>query len=349
MYDNSYNKTLSIVVPAYNVKQYLRQCLDSMAGIDDRVEILIVNDGSTDETEDIAREYEKKYSNIVVISKKNGGHGSALNTGINSANGKYIKCIDSDDWVKTSNLKLLLNFMENSDADIIISGYQQFYELENKVITCCPDSTLNECRYNTENIMDAYNLMPDCFVYHGMAYKRELWLDNSISLSEGVFYEDHEYATIPVAFADSIEVFTKPVYEYRCGTGNQSVSDEKMVKQIENLERVFIRINDFYNKTELKSAVKEYFLHKMKIVINGLFETSLIINRDRKAGQLLAEQYIEYIQQNAPELYTQYVNKYKLLLAFSRCGVKKESYSSLLKLWGRIKGVNRIEKKANAE
>lgn len=96
-------KLLTITIPCYNSAAYMRNCIESLLPGGDEVEIIIVNDGSKDETKEIADEYAAKYPSIVkAIHKENGGHGSAVNAGIEHATGLYFKVVDSDDWVKNS-------------------------------------------------------------------------------------------------------------------------------------------------------------------------------------------------------------------------------------------------------
>jgi glycosyltransferase involved in cell wall biosynthesis len=102
-------KKISFVVPCYNSEDYMERCIDSLLVLGEDVEIIIVNDGSKDNTGKIADKYQKKYPTIVkAIHKENGGHGSGVNAGIKNAKGKYFKVVDSDDWLdKDSLIKLL--------------------------------------------------------------------------------------------------------------------------------------------------------------------------------------------------------------------------------------------------
>ena len=113
------NKQLSIIIPAYNIEKYICQCVDSILKaqeVADLVEVIIVNDGSSDNTLKIAMDYQNKYSDIVVVvDKQNGGHGSAINAGIGKATGKYIKVVDGDDWVLEEGLTELVNFINKGD------------------------------------------------------------------------------------------------------------------------------------------------------------------------------------------------------------------------------------------
>ena len=116
-------KHLSVAVPCYNVEKYLHKCLDSFS--DDRLrqdlEVLIIDDGSTDSTAEIAREYVERYPDIFrLIQKENGGHGSAVNAGIANATGRYFRIVDGDDWVHTDNLIALIGLLKDTETDLVV-------------------------------------------------------------------------------------------------------------------------------------------------------------------------------------------------------------------------------------
>ena len=115
-------KYITFAIPCYNSQDYMERAIESVLVGGDDVEIIIVNDGSKDRTEEIAKEYEEKYPNIVkAISQENGGHGEAVNTGLSHASGKYFKVVDSDDWLDEEALKKVLETLkdfEEKDQDL---------------------------------------------------------------------------------------------------------------------------------------------------------------------------------------------------------------------------------------
>ena len=121
------NELVSIVVPIYNVENYLRQCLDSIMGQTyQNFECLLINDGSPDHSADICREYVSKDSRFKYFEKKNGGVSSARNLGIEHSKGDYITFIDADDWVDSDYLEVLYTTLLEEGADITVSTYKQF-------------------------------------------------------------------------------------------------------------------------------------------------------------------------------------------------------------------------------
>lgn len=118
---------ISIVIPVYNVGQYLCQCLDSIITqtIQD-YEVILVDDGSTDESPSICDKYAEKNKRFTVIHQKNEGSAKARNTGLDKATGEYIAFIDSDDWINEDHLQNLQKRAEETEADIVISSYYFF-------------------------------------------------------------------------------------------------------------------------------------------------------------------------------------------------------------------------------
>ena len=122
------DKIISFIIPSYNVEQYLEKCLSSFLNPQaiEQMEVIIVDDGSKDRTARIAEDYVKQYPELFrLISKENGGHGSAINAGTAAAVGRYLKVIDADDWVVTENLKELVDKLAVCTADVVLNPYHQ--------------------------------------------------------------------------------------------------------------------------------------------------------------------------------------------------------------------------------
>ena len=127
-------KVLSIIIPMYNTELYVERCLDSILyneSIVEFLDVIVVDDGSNDDSLSIAKEYQKLYpDSITVVKKENGGHGSAVNAGIKRATGKYVRVVDSDDWVDINNFSSYVRRLKDEDADIVVTDVrrQQLYD-----------------------------------------------------------------------------------------------------------------------------------------------------------------------------------------------------------------------------
>ena len=139
-------KNLTVIVPVYKVEPYINKCLDSLLvpeEIRKDLEVIIINDGTPDRSAEMARAYERNYpATFRVIDKSNGGHGSAWNLGLKEANGKYIRFLDSDDWVDTAEFTRLLSRLKELDVDLVLSHYNRYY-VQTEPMTFHPSNGIN--------------------------------------------------------------------------------------------------------------------------------------------------------------------------------------------------------------
>ena len=201
-------KLLSIIVPIYNSEKWLPKCLESLVNQDidsKEYEIILVNDGSPDNSRVIAIEYAEKYSNIIVLERPNGGTSAARNTGIHAASGKYIYFVDPDDYVLENSLHVLLEKMEREKLDILRFAYFEVNE-EGKEISSVkhPDPI----DYSPK-IMDGCSFMAErlgasCFVWTYL-FKASIIKDNNIYFGEGVYFDDTPWLPQVLAKAKRVD------------------------------------------------------------------------------------------------------------------------------------------------
>lgn len=213
------NKLLTIVIPTYNMEAYLNRCLDSLIVSDEQLqglEVLVINDGSKDNSSLIAHEYEAKYPNTFrVIDKENGNYGSCVNRGLKEAKGKYIKVLDADDWFDTKSFENFISCIANIDADLILSDFSEvdatgrickiheYYTNDNKKIDECP------------SLLDMW--------MHAVTYKVENLRDIGYTQTEGISYTDQEWIFHPMVKVNSIYCFNQSLYQYLVGREGQTV------------------------------------------------------------------------------------------------------------------------------
>ncbi len=181
---------VSIVVPVYNVEKYISKCIDSILSQSyDDIEVLIVNDGSTDNSDQIVRQYAKKDSRIKYFTQKNSGLSSARNTGIKNSSGEYICFVDSDDWVSRDYIEKMHSLMVNDGSDMAICGMCYIYA-DGKVKKNTPVIKRNRCINKKEAI--ACLLEGKEYKFHAVnkMYKKRLFTDNNILFPTGKVYED---------------------------------------------------------------------------------------------------------------------------------------------------------------
>ena len=256
------DKLLSIVIPAYNAEEYLLETIPTILDSKniDLIDVMIVNDGSIDNTEQLANSFVEQFPKSVrVINKKNGGHGSAVNTGINYAVGKYFKIVDADDWVDTNNLDLLIEYLKNTNVDEILTPYYQVFVNEKDKL----ETEYNEFKKVQENqIYSAdsfFNLTKQTVGMHTITIKTEILKNNGIELSEKMFYVDMEFITKILPFVKNMVYLNYPVYKYRLGTSGQSVSIESYIKNRMMHKQVILNLVEFYTNTEMSNVKKRVF------------------------------------------------------------------------------------------
>ena len=252
------NIRVSVIVPVYNVEKYIDKCIKSLLRQNfDGYEIIIINDGSPDDSQLIIDKYYKRYPNIIVpIIKENGGLSSARNYGIKKAKGAYILFVDSDDYVYDNYIKDLYDEILKTDSDIVIGDYC----LKSGESECILDGV--ELRMNDDLLKCAIVSMPAAW---NKIYKKSIFVDNHISYPEKLYYED--LATTPLLLANSkkISYLHKPIYYYV----NHEVSimnQKKYNKKMDDIFLVFeILFNDKIMRTkhidELEFLYIRFLLH----------------------------------------------------------------------------------------
>ena len=207
---------LSIIVPVYNVEQYINRCVDSLLdqGAFDDYEIILVDDGSTDTSGDICDIYAKKHNRIRVIHKKNGGLSSARNVGINEARGEYLMFVDSDDYIKTDVLECLFQYVNNEQLDILIFNFAHIYGkyniVNNEAFLKDYQDVVTGSQYMADNLEAGTMHMMAC----NKLYKRSLIVDNNVFFREGYVHEDEEWSPRLIIHADRVKQVDFIVYGY---------------------------------------------------------------------------------------------------------------------------------------
>lgn len=241
-------KTLTFLIPCYNVESCVRHCIDSMLINDilDDIEILAINDGSKDNTIDILRDYETKYPSVIrVIDKENGGWGTAINLGIREAQGKYLKEVDSDDWVCTENLKPFIAYLKKSDCDYVATEYKDFFKADDSFLL---HSYQNDCYNQDLSISDFWLRYPKAwgFPIHSVTFRTDLLKDMNLTVGDR-FYCDLEYILYPLPVVKTISVLNIPISVYFHGSDEQSTGLSGYKKHYKDYIDLAKRLVTFYN------------------------------------------------------------------------------------------------------
>lgn len=215
---------ISVLVPCYNVEQYLRQCLDSiLAQTFKDMEILCLNDGSTDSTPAIIQEYTEKDARFILVDKANSGYGASMNVGLSKARGKYVAVVESDDYIEPTMMEVLYNEAEKDGLDLV----RCFYTIRNEVkgvdkVVDYPFSEMYGKVFNPLDEKRVFLIAPSIWV--GL-YNRDFLNDNGIRFLEtpGASFQDTSFAFKVYASAKKIKFVPKTLHNYRINS-NSSVS-----------------------------------------------------------------------------------------------------------------------------
>lgn len=304
-------KLLSIAIPCYNSSAYMRKCIDSLLPGGEDVEIIIVDDGSSkDRTAEIADEYAAKYPSVVkAVHKENGGHGSAVNVGIDNATGLYFKVVDSDDWVKKENYIKVLDTLrefaggaQNLDMLVCNYVYEKEGEKKKKVIQyrhSLPSGrmfTWEDCRHFQKG---HYILM------HSVIFRTKLLKECGIRLPEHTFYVDNLYVFEPLPYVRSMYYLDVNFYRYYIGRDDQSVNEGVMISRIDQQIKVNKLMIDYLaeKRQELVKQKRLYQYMRNYLEIITTVSSALLIRSGTEENLEKKTELWQYLKKKDRKLY----------------------------------------------
>lgn len=264
-------KLISFAIPCYNSQDYMEKCIESILVGGDDVEIIIVDDGSKDDTAKIADRYQEQYPNIVkAIHQENGGHGEAVNTGLKNATGLFFKVVDSDDWVDETAYKAILGKLKelsggSETIDMFLANY--VYEKEGakhkkvmRQLGFPKDKvfTWNDIRHFYKG---HYILM------HSVIYRTQLLRECGLELPKHTFYVDNIYVYKPLPYVKKMYYMDVDFYRYYIGRDDQSVNESVMIGRIDQqikVNKIMIEAVDIWKITNKKC--RKYMLNYLEII-----------------------------------------------------------------------------------
>lgn len=266
-------KLLSVAVPCYNSQEYMKNCIDSLLEGQDLVEIIIVDDGSKDNTAAIADEYAAKYPDIVkAVHQENGGHGEAVNTGLRNATGLYFKVVDSDDWVnKEAYLAILDKLREITGGpqtlDMMISNfvYEKQGAKRKKVMrykSYMPENKIFTWKEMGRMPVGKYILM------HSVIYRTGLLRDCGLELPKHTFYVDNLFVYQPLPHVQTMYYMDVNFYRYFIGREDQSVHEDVMIRRID--QQLFVNrimIDTIAGAKDIEKNIRRYMLRYLDIIM----------------------------------------------------------------------------------
>lgn len=278
-------KYISFAIPCYNSQEYMSHAIETILTGGEDVEIIIVNDGSKDNTSKIGHEYAEKYPDIIrVIDKENGGHGDAVNYGLANAEGKYFKVVDSDDWVNTESLQNILNVLKkmeehDEEVDMLIANY--VYEKEGashkKVIhyrNVLPQNQIFKWSDVGRFHIDQYILM------HSVIYRTDMLKLCQLTLPKHTFYVDNIYVYYPLPHVRKMYYMDEDFYRYYIGREDQSVNEKVMIKRVDQQIFVTRTMIDMYQMRQISNKKLRVYMEKYLAIMMTVSSILCIRSKD---------------------------------------------------------------------
>lgn len=302
-------KLITFAVPCYNSAEYLDRCVESLLPGGNEIEIILVNDGSTDQTPKMCDDYGDKYPEIIkVIHKENGGHGDAVMAGLNAANGKYFKVVDSDDWLNINALRE------------IIEQFKSFNQNERKIDMLISNYVYEHLWDNTSKVMDYKNVFPQDRVFswencsrfnlsqyiimHSIIYRTQILRESGLKLPKHTFYVDNIYVYQPLPYVKDIYYMDLDLYRYFIGRSDQSVNEEIMIErssQYLKVTEIMLRTYDLEEIESYKPQLEKYMEDHLSMVI-AITSVLLFLKDTEKSKEQHKELWNE-LEKNHKALY----------------------------------------------
>jgi len=248
---------LSVSVAAYNVEKYINETLQAFVDADvpeGMLEVIVINDGSKDKTRDIAREFELKYPYLFKLcDKQNGGWGSTVNLGLDIAQGKYFKQLDGDDYYDKNNIKRFIEYLSDSNADLVISPFRAFSDGDGEILYDKRFDALKDVKERDINeCISEYAEM--CM--HAACFRTQT-IKNKIAITEHCFYTDIELMVKAIDLCKTVSYFENTIYCYRTERQGQSMSVEGLLRHYKEHGKISLILAEYCTNVMVDSSVRE--------------------------------------------------------------------------------------------
>lgn len=274
---------LSLVIPVYNVEEYIVRCLQSCLRISKYFvdfELILVDDGSTDNSAKIANNLLSSYQNVTILKKENGGLSSARNAGLDIAKGKYIWFIDSDDWIVPERIPEIIRLLNIYTPDIFQIQFQLAYE---------GDRYQFKYKTNLNGLVRGKDAIKDTQTPAGAPFSifnRKFLLEYKLRFYEGILHEDVEFKPRALFYASSVYYYNEVCYYYYQRKSGSITSQLKLKNGLDEMI-VAKSLDDFYNHQKMTKEIEIIFKRKVSAAIVGVFKVASQLNTPSKINQLM--------------------------------------------------------------
>lgn len=275
------SKLLSIIIPTYNMEELLPRCLDSLLLPEalDRIEAMVVNDGSKDRSLDIAISYKNRFpDSVTVIDKPNGNYGSTINAALPVAKGKYVKILDSDDWFDGVQLIKYLDKLESVESDMVITHFTTIDGAGARLVTKYNVYGKEPYEYGRVYLLD--DVLKDgyirYFLMHSLTYRTEMLRTMDYRQTEGISYTDTQWSCYPIFKAKNITFLDMSLYQYNWGREGQTMDPKVIARSLDQIDRMTRDMIHFFVNYDVKSLsdvrltwLRQYYSNRIRVLFKG--------------------------------------------------------------------------------
>ena len=272
------NKLLSLIIPTYNMEALLPRCLDSLLVPEalERLEVMVVNDGSRDGSLEVANRYRERFpQTVTVIDKPNGNYGSTINAALPVAQGKYVKVLDSDDWFSSTALVEFLDRLETIEADMVVTHFTILHDNGTRELTKYNVYGREPYEYGRVYALD--DVLKDgyirFFLMHALTYRTELLLRFGYHQTEGISYTDTEWSCFPVFYARDIVFLDINLYQYNLAREGQTMDPKVIARSLGQMEQMTRQLIRFYGSQDLsrlsdtrQAFLRQYYTNRIRLM-----------------------------------------------------------------------------------
>lgn len=272
-------KILTVAIPCYNSQDYMRHAVESVLAGGEDVEVLIIDDGSTDDTAKIADEMEAGHPGVVrAIHQENGGHGQAVNTGLKNAKGLYFKVLDSDDWLDRESLikileKLRAFIREGQLVDMFLANYVYEKPSLRKHKAIRYEGVFPEEKVFGWSDIKKFKISQNILM-HSVIYRTQMLYDCGLELPKHTFYVDNIFVYKPLPFVKTMYYMNVDLYRYFIGRDDQSVNETVMISRIDQQLKVNKIMIDAHDLNKIKNKKLRDYMVKylaMMMTVSSIF------------------------------------------------------------------------------
>ncbi len=314
---------VSIIIPVYNVEQYLMECLDSVFNQTYRnIEVIAVNDGSTDGSANILKNYEKKYDNIIVHNQENAGNSVARNKGLHLAKGKYVYFLDSDDFIERETINNLVTAMEKYSLDLIRFAAEPFldgveYKNFNKHLYDYSKFFESGRVYKKDEFLKANikGFSPIVYLY---IVKKELLINNNIYFKPGIIHEDELFSTLVYLHTNRAMYDGNFYHKRRYRADSVMTSQIKVEKAkrsfdsyltvIEEISKLLRIYKENAERKFIKSRLYSIYIGLQTRGVESKYKKEMLKKFDGLTTIEKKYYYLHYIMKNYIKRLTRYIN-----------------------------------------